>query len=586
MKKLLSGNEAFAYGAYLSGVKVGSAYPGTPSTEIMENFAKYPGVYAEWAPNEKVALDVGIGAAYAGSRALVTLKHVGMNVAADSLFSVSYTGLKAGLVIVNADDPGMHSSQNEQDNRNYARFAKVPMLEPADSEEAKNFVGIALEISEKFDTPVILRTVTRISHSKSVVSVEDNTQLAPGEATGNRAYERNPGKFVMVPANARRRHPVVEERLAKLREYAEATDLNRIEQGSDQLGIVTAGAVYQYAREVFPDASFLKLGMVYPLPEKLVRDFAARVKQLVVIEELDPFIEEHIRLLGIPVRGKDIFPLIGEFNPQLIRECAAAAGLIKMEQDAPDQEVKPPDLPVRPPMLCPGCGHRGVFYTLRQLDVLVLGDIGCYTLGAAPPLAAMHTCGCMGGGIGVAHGVDKAGVSDRRVAVIGDSTFFHSGITPLINVLYNRGDTTTIVLDNRVTAMTGHQEHPGTGRTLQGQESVEISISALARNIGYARVDEVSPYDPEQLSTVIEEHLQSQEPSLIVVKHPCVLHIKERHPAPAVDPESCINCGTCLELGCSPLTREEDYVSINPLLCNGCGLCVRVCPAEAIKPGV
>ncbi len=585
MKKLMSGNEAIAYGAYLSGVRVGSAYPGTPSTEIMENFAKYPGVYAEWSPNEKVALDVGIGAAYAGKRSMVAMKHVGLNVAADALFYASYTGLKGGLVIVNADDPGMHSSQNEQDNRNYAKFAKVPMLEPSDSEEAKQFVGIALELSEAFDTPVILRTVTRISHSKSVVESDDNTPPAPGK-TELKAYERNPGKFVMVPANARRRHLVVEERLTGLAEYAETTNLNRIEPGGDELGIVSAGAAYQYAREVFPDATFLKLGMVYPLPERLIKNFAARVKQIIVIEELDPFIEEHIRLLGVPVRGKDIFPNTGEFNPHFLRERAVAKGLLKIEPETPEQSMLKPELPLRPPMLCPGCGHRGVFYTLKQLDALVLGDIGCYTLGAAPPLAAIHTCGCMGAGIGVAHGVDKAGVSDRRVAVIGDSTFFHSGIVPLINLLYNQGATTTIVLDNRVTAMTGHQMHPGTGITLQNKESIEVNIAALARGIGFEKVDEVSPYEPDRLSGVLEDHFQYQRPSLIVVKHPCVLHTREKHPAPVVDPDSCVNCGTCLELGCSPLTREEDHVRINPQLCNGCGLCARVCPAEAIKAGV
>ncbi|AGL00912.1 indolepyruvate ferredoxin oxidoreductase subunit alpha [Desulfoscipio gibsoniae] len=581
MRKLMSGNEAIAYGAYLSGVKVGSAYPGTPSTEVMDNFSRYPGVYAEWAPNEKVALDVGIGAAYAGSRAMVAMKHVGLNVAADALFYSSYTGLNGGLIIINADDPGMHSSQNEQDNRVYAKFAKVPMLEPADSEDAKTFVKVALELSETFDTPVILRTTTRISHSKSSVELEDSAAPASEKSTSP-AYNRDPGKFVMVPANARRRHPVVEDRLAKLAAYAETAEINRIEMGKEQLGIIAGGIAYQYAREVFPDASFLKLGMVYPLPQELIRSFAAKVKVLLVVEELEPFIEEHIRLMGIPVKGKGVFPITGEFSPHLVRECAAKAGLINMEQDNSSTTVSQPELPVRPPMLCPGCGHRGVFHTLSKLDVLVLGDIGCYTLGAAPPLSAMHTCGCMGASIGVAHGVDKAGVSDRSVAIIGDSTFFHTGITPLINVLYNQGTTTTIVLDNRVTAMTGHQVNPGTGLTLQNKETREINISGLAKSIGYEMVDEVSPYDLDKLSSVIEKHINSSLPSLISVKHPCVLNVKEKHPAPVVDQDICVNCGTCLELGCSPLTQEEDHVSINPLLCNGCGLCVQVCPAEAI----
>lgn len=582
MRKLMSGNEAIAYGAYLSGVKVGSAYPGTPSTEIMDNFAKYPEVYAEWAPNEKVALDVGIGAAYAGTRTMVAMKHVGMNVAADSLFYASYTGLKGGLVIVNADDPGMHSSQNEQDNRNFAKFAKVPMLEPADSEEAKDFVKIALEISESFDTPVLLRTTTRISHSKSAVKTEDKT-TTPTENSNLPAYERNPSKYVMVPVNARRRHPVVEERLVKLAQYAETSSLNRIETGKSELGIIAAGIAYQYAREVFPDATFLKLGMVYPLPEKLIRSFSQIVNQVIIVEELDPFFEEHVRLMGIPARGKDIFPIIGEFSPQLVRECATKAGLVTMEQDKMDITEPQMELPIRPPMLCPGCGHRGVFYTLKELGVFVTGDIGCYTLGSAPPLVAMHTCGCMGAGIGVAHGVDKAGVSDRCAAIIGDSTFFHSGITPLINVLYNQGATTSIVLDNRVTAMTGHQVNPGTGLTLQNKETKEISISKLASGIGLEKIDEVSTYDLDKLSAVIKDHVESPEPSLIVVKLPCVLYMREKHPAPVINPDNCVNCGTCLELGCSPLTQEEDHVSINPLLCNGCGLCIQVCPAEAIQ---
>lgn len=580
VKKLMSGNEAIAYGAYRAGVKVGAAYPGTPSTEVMENFATYPGVYAEWSPNEKVALDVGTGAAYAGRRTIVAMKHVGLNVAADSLFYVSYTGVNAGLVIINADDPGLHSSQGEQDNRNYARFARIPMVEPADSEEAGQYVGVALEISETFDTPVLLRTVTRLAHSKGVV--EYDGQLKPVDPPGPlpSAYRRDPAKQVMLPANARRRRPVVEERLQKLAEYAEQTPLNRIEPGDPELGIIAAGVAYQYAREVFPDASFLKLGLVYPLPRRLILEFASSVKQVVVVEELDPFLEEQIRLMGVTVRGKDIFPLYGEFSPHLVRQCAAAAGLVPLPEE---EEPRPsPVLPVRPPMLCPGCGHRGIFYVLKQLNALVTGDIGCYTLGAAPPLGAMHTCGCMGAGIGVSHGIDKAGVQEPRVAVIGDSTFFHSGMAPLVNVLYNQGATTTIVLDNRVTAMTGHQDHPGTGRTLQGGETTEVDIAALARGMGYHRVDVVDPYELDQVTQVVREHLQSKEPSLIIARRPCVLNRREKHPVPVVDPDLCVNCGTCLELGCSPLTQEEEHVSINALLCNGCGLCVQVCPTGAI----
>ncbi|OAT85304.1 indolepyruvate ferredoxin oxidoreductase subunit alpha [Desulfotomaculum copahuensis] len=581
MKKLMSGNEAIAYGAYQAGVKVGAAYPGTPSTEVMENFATYPGVYAEWSPNEKVALDVGVGAAYAGRRAMVAMKHVGLNVAADSLFYASYTGVNAGLVIINADDPGLHSSQGEQDNRNYARFARIPMVEPADSEEARQYVGVALEISETFDTPVLLRTVTRLAHSKGAVEFDGELQPVAPPAPDPPAYRRDPAKQVMLPANARRRRPVVEERLQKLGEYAEQTTLNRIEPGDPELGIIAAGAAYQYAREVFPGASFLKLGLVYPLPRRLILDFARRVKQVVVVEELDPFLEEQIRLMGVTVRGKDIFPLYGEFSPHLLRQCAAAAGLVTPPPE--EEDPRPPlVLPVRPPMLCPGCGHRGIFYVLKQLNVLVTGDIGCYTLGAAPPLGAMHTCGCMGAGIGVSHGIEKAGVQEPRVAVLGDSTFFHSGMPPLVNVLYNRGATTTIVLDNRVTAMTGHQDDPGTGRTLQGGETTEVDIAALARGMGYQRVDVVDPYELDQVTQVVREHLQSAEPSLIIARRPCVLSRREKHPAPVVDADICVNCGTCLELGCSPLTQEEEHVSINVLLCNGCGLCVQVCPTGAI----
>lgn len=579
----MTGNEAIAYGAYLNGVRVGAAYPGTPSTEIMENLAKYPGVFAEWSPNEKVAMDVGIGAAYAGTRALVSMKHVGVNVAADSLFYAVYTGLKGGLVIVTSDDPGMHSSQNEQDNRNYAKFAKLPMLEPANSEEAKQFVGIALEMSETFDTPVMLRTVTRLSHSSTFVEISDENPPASPAAPG--FYERNASKFVMVPANARRRHPVVEERIKKLAEYAENTPINRIEPGDDNIGIVAAGSVYQYAREVFPEATFLKLGMVYPLPEKLIHQFASRVKTVIVIEELDPFFEEQIKLMGIPARGKDIFPITGEFSPALIRQCSASKGLIPVpaaRAEAAAAAVSAAELPIRPPILCPGCGHRGMFHVFRESGALVLGDIGCYTLGSAPPLSAMHTTGCMGASIGVAHGVAKAGVKDRIIAVIGDSTFFHSGIHPLINILYNESNVTVVIANNSVTAMTGHQQHPGTGITLQQKATRAINLEQLVRSLGFEKVDICDPYDLSGLAQTLEDHLESGKPSVIIAKRPCVLYTRQKSTAPQIDPELCVNCGTCLEIGCSPLIQEEDHVAIDPILCNGCGLCVQVCPAEAI----
>ena len=583
MKKLMTGNEALAYGAYINGVRVGAAYPGTPSTEIIDNFSKYPGVFAEWATNEKVALDVGIGASYAGTRTLVAMKHVGVNVAADSLFSAVYTGLKAGLVLVSSDDPGMHSSQNEQDNRNYAKFAKLPMLEPSDSEEAKQFVGIALELSETFDTPVMLRTVTRISHSSTPVEVSDEEPpAAPPEPP---PYERNPLKYVMVPANARRRHPVVEERIKKLAEYAEMIPINRIEPGDDNIGIIAAGSVYQYAREIFPEAAFLKLGMVYPLPEQLIRRFAAQVKTVIVIEELDPFLEDQIRRMGIELRGKDIFPIIGEFSPQLIRQYSASAGLIPTpgaRAQVATAAAKAAQLPIRPPMLCPGCGHRGMFHVFRESGALVMGDIGCYALGYAPPLSAMHTSSCMGAGIGVAHGFAKGGAKERIVAVIGDSTLFHSGIPPLIDVVYNESSITVVIADNRVTAMTGHQQNPGTGITLQNKTTRAIDLEQLVRSLGFAKIDICDPYDLDRLSRVLEDHLQSGEPSVIIARRPCVLYTKEKRPSPRIDPELCVNCGTCLELGCSPLMQEEDCVTLDPILCNGCGLCVQVCPAAAI----
>ena len=584
MKKLMTGNEAIAYGAYLNGVRVGAAYPGTPSTEIMENFAKYPGVYAEWSPNEKVALDVGIGAAYAGTRALVAMKHVGVNVAADSLFYAVYTGLKGGLVLVTSDDPGMHSSQNEQDNRNYAKFAKLPMLEPSDSEEAKQFIGLALQISEPFDTPVMLLPVPRLSHSSSPVEISDVTpDPAPADPP---LYDRNPLKFVMVPANARHRHRVVEERLQKIAQYAEEAAINRIEPGDDNLGIIAAGSVYQYAREVFPHATFLKLGMVYPLPEKLIREFASRVKTIIVIEELDPFLQEQINLMGIPARGKDIFPITGEFSPALIRQCAASAGIIQApaaSAEAAAAAATAAELPIRPPILCPGCGHRGMFHVFRESGALVLGDIGCYTLGYAPPLSAMHTTGCMGASIGVAHGVAKAKVKDRIIAVIGDSTFFHSGIHPLINILYNQSNITVVIADNSVTAMTGHQQHPGTGITLQQKTTRAINLEQLVRSLGFQKVDICDPYDLSNLAQTLEAHLESSEPSVIIARRPCVLYTKQKSSPPHVDPELCVNCGTCLELGCSPLIQQQDCVSIDPGLCNGCGLCVQVCPAGAIS---
>ncbi|MDP7260189.1 MAG: thiamine pyrophosphate-dependent enzyme, partial [Anaerolineales bacterium] len=452
MKQLLSGNEAIARGAWEAGVEIAAAYPGTPSTEILENVARYDEIYSEWSANEKVALDVAIGAAYAGRRAMATMKHVGLNVASESLFYSSYTGVNAGLVIISADDPGMHSSQNEQDNRHYARFAKVPMLEPSDSQEAKEMVSIALGLSEQFDTPVVVRTTTRTSHAKSTVELNERVTHS------KRPYEKNTQKYVMIPGFARRRRPLVEQRQGKIAALANTHPLNRIEMGNAALGVVSSGPSYQYAREVFPNAAFLKLGIVWPMPDDLIRDFAARVKRLIVVEELDPFIEDYIRSLGIQVDGKDIFPMIGEFSVEVVRDSAHKAGLV---DTAPvQQQLDKGALPMRPPVLCAGCGHRDVFTVLRNLKVTVNSDIGCYALGVMPPLGATDTIGAMGASIGVATGMRRAGLENSNVAVIGDSTFFHAGLSALASAVYNQTAFTTIVVDNRTTGMTGHQGNP------------------------------------------------------------------------------------------------------------------------------
>ena len=590
MKRFLSGNEAVAWGAWESGVRVAAAYPGTPSTEILETFAPMPGIYAEWSPNEKVALDVAVGAAYAGSRAMAVMKHVGLNVAADSFFYASMTGLEAGLVIVSADDPSMHSSQNEQDNRRYAKFARVPCLDPADSQEARDWLGVALDISEQFDTPVLLRLTTRISHSYGVVDLKG---MLPTEAQGEKPeYRIDTKKYVMVPGNARRRHPVIEERIRRLAEFAETFSHNRLELKDQSLGIVSNGVAYQYAREVFPEASILKLGMTYPVPAKLLRDFASQVKRLIVIEELDPFIEEEIKLLGIPVEGKTIFPTCGELNQEIVRASAIRAGLLPDSAAVPAVQLDKGPLPPRPPILCPGCPHRGVFYVTNRLGLVVNGDIGCYTLAFLPPLAALHTCGCMGASIGVAHGVSKAGVAQDHVAVIGDSTFFHTGMAALLNVAHNRGNTVTIILDNRTTAMTGHQQNPGTGRTLQGAETVQVEFEALARGMGIKRVHTVDPYDLKQVGATLHECLAANEPAVIIARRECVLMPESRKQwlPLRVDGERCNGCGLCFRAGCPAVVRTSvldtetgrPKAAIDPLLCTGCEICAQVCARRAI----
>ena len=611
-KHLLSGNEAVARGAYEAGVRVAAAYPGTPSTEILEHLARYDPVYSEWSPNEKVALDVAIGAAYAGSRAMAVMKHVGLNVAADAFFYASMTGMEAGLVIVSADDPNMYSSQNEQDNRHYAKFARVPCLEPSDSQEAKDLVGVALDMSERFDGPVMLRLTTRISHSNTLVELGERKGKEPVELP---EYRINRTKYVMVPGNARRRHPVVEERLLQVKEFADTFAHNRVEMGDVSLGIVTNGVAYQYAKEVFPNASFLKLGMTYPLPEQMIRDFAARVGRLIVVEELDPFIEEEIRLMGIPVEGKSIFPICGELDPTVVRQRAVQAGLLSAAQplvspprtqgrgegpaaweeggEAPARgESKGQPLPPRPPLLCPGCPHRGVFVTTNKLKLVVNGDIGCYTLGFLPPLSALHTTGCMGASIGQAHGVSKAGIAQKHVAVIGDSTFFHTGMPALLNVTYNQSDTVVLILDNRTTAMTGHQQHPGTGMTLMEQPTYAVEFETLARAMGFQRAYTVDPYDLDQVETAVRDCLEAEGPAVIISRRECALlpGARKEWMTLAVNEERCNGCGLCFQVGCPAIVKSDRLDAktqramawIDPLLCTGCEVCAQVCARRAI----
>jgi indolepyruvate ferredoxin oxidoreductase alpha subunit len=595
-RELLAGNEAIARGAYEAGVRVAAAYPGTPSTEILENLARYDVVYSEWSPNEKVALDVAIGAAYAGSRAMAVMKHVGLNVAADAFFYASMTGMEAGLVLVCADDPSMYSSQNEQDNRNYSKFARVPCLEPSDSQEAKDLVGVALDMSEQFDGPVMLRVTTRISHSDTVVELGERTVEEPSEPP---EYRIDRAKYVMVPGNARRRHPVIEERVAKVKAFAETFDYNRVEMGNPALGIVAGGVAYQYAKEVFPDASILKLGMTYPLPEQMTRDFAAQVDRLIVIEELDPFIENEIKLMGLEVEGKSIFPICGELDPTVVRKCAVEAGLLpprlsppQSGGDGPQGQGGPVKLPPRPPLLCPGCPHRGLFVATNKLKVVVSGDIGCYTLGFLPPLSALHTCGCMGASIGQAHGVSKAGIAQKHVAVIGDSTFFHTGMPALLNVAYNQSDTVVIIVDNRTTAMTGHQQHPGTGTTLMGQPTHAVEFEDLARAMGIERVHTVDPYDLKAVEAALRDCLDNPGPAVVVSRRECALlpAARKEWMTLAVNEERCNGCGLCFQVGCPAIVKSDVLdektskakARIAPLLCTGCEVCAQVCARGAI----
>ncbi|MEN6462497.1 MAG: indolepyruvate ferredoxin oxidoreductase subunit alpha [Syntrophomonas sp.] len=575
MKKLMIGNEAIARGAYEAGATVATAYPGTPSTEIVSNFARFKDVYAEWAPNEKVAMEVAAGASIGGARTLVAMKHVGVNVAADPLYTFSYTGVTGGLVIVSADDPGMHSSQNEQDNRGYGRFAKLAVIEPSDSQEAKDYTRQAFEISEEFDTPVMLRITTRLAHSQALVEEGTRQELPVKD------YKKNPAKYVMLPGYARTRHEEVEKRLIRLKEFSETTDLNRIEWGDKSLGIITSGVVYQYVKEVLPDVSILKLGMVNPLPKNLITSFAGQVDRLIVIEELEPVIEEQIKSWGINVEGKNLFTLLGEYSPELIEE--KLAGVKPAEGFGLDKEI-----PARPPLLCPGCPHRGVFHTLNKMKLTVMGDIGCYTLGALSPLEAIDSCVCMGASIGTALGMEKARgeeFANRVVAVIGDSTFVHSGITPLIDVVYNKGTSTILILDNDTTAMTGHQQHPATGVTIKEEPTAKLNIEALIRAIGINNIRTVDPLNLAELRTALEEELNRREPSVIIAKRSCVLLNKTNEKTEYyVDPDLCKGCKLCLKVGCTGVSFiDEDKKAVMNNSCAGCGICPQVCTFDAIK---
>jgi indolepyruvate ferredoxin oxidoreductase alpha subunit len=584
MKELLSGNEAIARGAYEAGVKLAASYPGTPSTEILETLAYlYPSVYSQWSPNEKVAYEVAIGASLGGSRAMVTMKHVGLNVAADPFMTHAYTGVNGGFVIVSCDDPAMHSSQNEQDNRYYAKFAQVPMFEPSDSQEAKDMLLAAFELSERFDTPVLLRMTTRISHSKGIVELGEVSEGSQGK------FIKDINKYVMVPSNARVRHVAVRDRLEKLRTHTEESPFNRIENNGSTVGIIAGGVAYQYTKEVAPNLDYFKLGMSFPLPLKKIEAFVNGHDEVIVVEELEPYYEEQIRAAGLQVTGKEFFGHLGEFSPHRVAEGLKRAGVLSdiATAEIPSEQNMFP----RPPVLCPGCPHRGVFMALRKLGVAVTGDIGCYTLGALEPLNALDTCICMGAAIGTAIGIEKVGGSEKgTVAVIGDSTFLHSGVTGLMDAVYNNSNVTIIVVDNRATAMTGGQEHPGTGKTLMGEKAGLIEISGIAKAFGVKNYREIDPYDYEATLEAVQEEIAKPNPSLIRTTRPCVLMPKRIMDEPyTVDLELCIACGTCFRLSCPAISaskktnqRGHPKAHIDETLCTGCTLCSQVCPQEAI----
>ncbi len=574
MKELMLGNQALARGLYEAGCCVASSYPGTPSTEVTEEAVKFPEIYCEWAPNEKVAMEVAFGASLAGKRSFCGMKHVGMNVAADPMFTSSYTGINAGMVICVADDPGMHSSQNEQDSRHYAIAAKLPMLEPSDSAEALDFAKEAYELSEKFDTPVIIKMCTRVAHSQSVV--ETGKRKEPETIP----YKKNIAKYVMMPGNAIKRHPIVEERMRDLAEYAEDCPFNRVEMGDTSIGIITSSTCYQYAKEVFGDgACILKLGMVNPMPKKMILDFASKVDRIVVIEELDPVIENFCKELGLKVNGKDILPLEGEFSQNLIAE--------KLGQPTPPHRELKEELPGRPPVMCAGCPHRGLFYTLAKNNCIVLGDIGCYTLGATAPLNAMEMTLCMGASVSATHGFNKALGEEsehKTVAVIGDSTFMHSGMTGLADIAYNESNSTVIILDNSITGMTGHQQNPTTGFNIYDTPAGKIDLESLCRAMGIERVAVVDPYDLEQCDRVLKEELAADAPSVIISRRPCALlkYVKPNPPL-RVDNDKCAGCKSCMRIGCPAISIKNKKAVIDTTQCVGCGVCVQLCKFGALK---
>lgn len=574
-KKLLIGNEAVAHGLYEAGLRVASSYPGTPSTEITECVAKYDEIYSEWAPNEKVAMEVAVGAAIAGARSFCAMKHVGLNVAADPLFTASYTGVNAGMVIAVADDPGMHSSQNEQDSRHYAKASKIMMLEPSDSNECLQYAKLAFTLSEKFDTPVILRLTTRVAHSRSLTALSERVDNGLSE------YKKDPMKYVMMPGMAIKKHIVVEQRILDQIAWAETVDINTEEINSTEIGVITSGITYQYAKEALgKNASYLKLGCVYPLPVEKIKSFAAKCKKVYVLEELDPFIEEHCKQNGIEVIGKDAFTLQGEYSQSLIKQVILGET---------DESVKTDlEIPARPPVLCAGCPHRGLYYALKKLNVTVSGDIGCYTLGALAPLAMMDTCVCMGASVSALHGRNKADAENAKksVAVIGDSTFMHSGVTGLINIAYNQSNSTVIILDNSITGMTGHQDNPTTGKTIKGDPTTAVSLELLAKAVGIDRVRVIDPYNLQECEDVLREEIAAEEPSVVISRRPCALLKYVKHNPPMhVNPDKCVGCKMCMKIGCPAISMKNKKSVIDFTQCVGCNVCSQLCKFDAIEEG-